>query len=99
LWRTITERIVVIREDMERPHMALSVRLDPALEARVEEESKRLGISKSDLVKDALELRLGLKNPYDLLRQVRSGRQMGRPGASERTGAGLKARLRAKRSD
>jgi hypothetical protein len=79
--------------------MALSVRLDPALEARVEEESKRLGISKSDLVKDALELRLGLKNPYDLLRQVRSGRPMGRPGASERTGSGLKARLRAKRSD
>jgi predicted DNA-binding protein len=79
--------------------MALSVRLDPALEARVEEESKRLGISKSDLVKDALELRLGLKNPYDLLRQVRSGKPTGRQGASERTGAGLKARLRAKRSD
>jgi predicted DNA-binding protein len=43
--------------------MALSVRLDPILAARVEAESKRLGISKSDLVKDALELRLGLKNP------------------------------------
>jgi predicted DNA-binding protein len=53
--------------------VALSVRLDPVLEARVEEETKRLGISKSDLVKDALELRLGLKNPYDLLRRVRSG--------------------------
>jgi hypothetical protein len=79
--------------------MTLSVRLDPALEARVEEEAKRLGISKSDLVKDALELRLGLKNPYDLLRQVRSSRPMGNPAASERTGAGLNARLRAKRSD
>jgi predicted DNA-binding protein len=79
--------------------MTLSVRLDPALEARVEEESKRLGISKSDLVKDALELRLGLKNPYDLLRQVRSGARMGNPAASERTGAGLKARLHAKRVD
>jgi hypothetical protein len=79
--------------------MALSVRLDPALEARLEEESKRLGISKSDLVKDALELRLGLKNPYDLLRQARSGTPMGNPAASERTGAGLKARLNAKRPD
>jgi hypothetical protein len=76
--------------------MALSVRLDPA---RVEQESRRLGISNSDLVKDALELRLGQKNPYDLLRQVRSGGPMGRPDASERTGGGLKTRLRAKRSD
>jgi hypothetical protein len=78
--------------------MTLSVRLDPALEARVEEESKRLGISKSDLVKDAIELRLGLKNPYSLLRQARSGTPMGRPDASQNTGAGLNARLRAKRS-
>jgi hypothetical protein len=78
--------------------MALSVRLDPVLEARVKEEAKRLGISKSDLVKDALEHRLGLKNPYDLLRQVRSGKPMGNPAASELTGAGLRARLRAKRS-
>jgi hypothetical protein len=78
--------------------MALSVRLDPPLAARVEEEAKRLGISKSDLVKDALERRLGLKNPYDLLCQIRSGKPMGKPAASERTGAGLKDRLRAKRS-
>ena len=77
--------------------MALSVRLDPVLAARVEQESKRLGISKSDLVKDALERRLGLKNPYDLLKAVRSGTPMGRPDASESTGAAFKARLRAKR--
>ena len=79
--------------------MALSVRLDPVLAARVEEETKRLGISKSDLVKDALELRLGSKNPYDLLLQVRSGTPMGNPNASENTGAALKAKLRAKRPD
>ena len=79
--------------------MALSVRLDAALDARVEAEAKRLGISKSDLVKDALERRLGLKNPYDLLRGIRSGAPMGNPAASERTGAGLKARLNAKRPD
>jgi RHH-type rel operon transcriptional repressor/antitoxin RelB len=77
--------------------MALSVRLDPVLEAKVEEESRRLGISKSDFVKDALERRLGLKNPYVLLQQVRSGKPMGRRGASESTGAALKAKLRAKR--
>jgi predicted DNA-binding protein len=77
--------------------VALSVRLDPVLEARLEEETKRLGISKSDLVKDALELRLGLKNPYELLRRVRSGTPATNPVASEGTGAGLKAKLRAKR--
>ena len=77
--------------------MALSVRLDPVLEARVEEESKRLGISKTDLVKDALELRLGLKNPYDLLSRVRSSTPTGNRVASESTGAGLRAKLRAKR--
>jgi len=78
--------------------MALSVRLDPPLSARVEEEAKRLGISKSDLVKDALERRLGMKDPYALLREVRSGKPMGKPAASVRTGAGMKARLNAKRS-
>jgi predicted DNA-binding protein len=35
--------------------MAMSVRLDPTLETRVEQESRRLGITKSDFVKDALE--------------------------------------------
>jgi predicted DNA-binding protein len=78
--------------------MTLSVRLDPPLAARIEEEAKRLGITKSDLVKDALELRLGMKNPYALLREVRSGKPMGKPSASERAGTGLKARLRAKHS-
>ena len=79
--------------------MALSVRLDPALEARVDEELKRLGISKSELVKDALELRLGMKNPYDLLRQVRSGTPAGHADRSEQTGIRLKVKLRAKRAD
>jgi hypothetical protein len=78
--------------------MTLSVRLDPVLEAKVEQESKRLGISKSELVKDALEARLGLKSPYQLLLQVRSGTPMGRPSASENTGEGLRAKLRAKHS-
>ena len=35
--------------------MALSVRLEPAIEARIEEEAHRLGISKSEFVKDAIE--------------------------------------------
>ena len=92
-----SERMRVMHKD-EEAAMTLSVRLDPVPAARVEEEARRLGISTSDLVKDALELRLGLENPYDLLQQARSARPMGNPTASERTGDRLRERLRAKRS-
>ena len=52
--------------------MALSVRLAPAIEARLNEEAHNLGISKSQFVKDVLELTMVLKNPADLLAKVRS---------------------------
>lgn len=77
--------------------MTLSVRLDPELDARVAAESRRRGVTKSEVVKDALERVLGLKNPLQLLDQVRSSKPMKRPKASTATGAGLKAKLRAKR--
>lgn len=78
--------------------MSLSVRLDPELDARVAAESRRRGVTKSEVVKDALERVLGLKNPLQLLDQVRSAKPMRRPNAATATGAGLKAKLRAKRS-
>jgi len=78
--------------------MAISVRLDPALEARVEEEARRLGVTKSEVVKDALERVLGLKNPAELLRKVRSGTPMGLRSASENVSARMRRKLRAKRS-
>jgi predicted DNA-binding protein len=79
--------------------MAMSVRLDPTLETRVEQESRRLGVTKSEFVKDALERVLGLKNPADLLNAVRSGKRMGNPQASRNVSARMKAKLRAKLSD
>lgn len=79
--------------------MAMSVRLDPTLETRVEQESRRLGVSKSEFVKDALERVLGLKNPADLLKAVRSGKAMGNPQASLNVSARMKAKLRAKLPD
>jgi hypothetical protein len=79
--------------------MTMSVRLDPTLEARVAEESRRLGISKSEFVKDSLERVLGLKNPANLLQAVRSARPMGNPHASRNVSARVKAKLRAKLSD
>ena len=77
--------------------MGISVRLEPALEAAVAAEAHRLGITKTELVKDSLERRLGLKNPAKLLREVRSGTPMGNPDASEDVSARMKAELRAQR--
>ena len=79
--------------------MALSVRLKPAIEARVEQEARRLGISKSEFVKDALERVLGLKNPSELLKQVRSGTPMGAADTSEQVSQKVVAKLREKHSD
>jgi hypothetical protein len=63
--------------------VALSVLIEPAIEARIEEEAHRLGISKSDFVKDATERVLGLKSPAELLHQVRSNTPLGTSDASE----------------
>lgn len=78
--------------------MALSVRLEPAIEARLEEEAKRLGISKSEFVKDALERVLGMKNPAELLAQVRSGTTLGATDASENVSQKVRKLLHEKHS-
>ena len=77
--------------------MAISVRLEPALEAAIDAEARRLGITKTALVKDSIERRLGMKNPAELLRAVRSGTPMGDPDASEQVASRMKAKLRAQR--
>ena len=79
--------------------MTLTVRLDRALETKLDQEAKRLGITKSDVVKDAIERVLGLKNPATLLTAVRSRKPMGKPNASEHVSTRMKAKLRAKRPD
>lgn len=78
--------------------MTLSVRLEPALEERLEQEARRLGISKSAFVKDALARVLGLKNPAELLRQVRSGTPVGTPDRSEQVTQQVREKLREKHS-
>lgn len=79
--------------------MSISVRLEPALEAAIDAEARRLGITKTALVKDSIERRLGMKNPAELLRAVRSNMPMGNPDASEQAADKLKAKLRAQRPD
>ena len=77
--------------------MTLTVRLDPSLETKIDQEARRLRISKSEVVTDALQRVLGLKNPATLLAAVRSGKPMGNPQASTNVSAAMKAKLRAKR--
>ena len=79
--------------------MAVSVRLDPVIEAKLTQQARLLGITKSDFIKDAIERVLGVKNPAALLREVRSGRKLGRRDASANVSRLMKARLRAKRPD
>ncbi len=79
--------------------MAVSVRLDPVVEAKLTQQANLLGVTKSDFIKDALERVLGMKDPAALLRQIRSGGRQGRRDTSSNVSRLMKARLRAKRSD
>jgi predicted DNA-binding protein len=79
--------------------MAVSVRLDPVIEAKLTQQANLLGITKSDFIKDAIERVLGLKNPAALLREVRSGGKLGRRTASANVSRLMKAKLRAQRPD
>ena len=79
--------------------MAVSIRLDPVLEAKLTQQARLLGITKSDFIKDAIERVLGVRNPAALLREVRSGGKLGRRDASAGVSRLMKAKLRAKRPD
>jgi RHH-type rel operon transcriptional repressor/antitoxin RelB len=47
--------------------MAISVRMDSLLEKELELTAKRLGLTKSQFIINAVERALGRKNPYDLM--------------------------------
>jgi len=77
--------------------MEITVTLDHALVALMDAEARRLGISRSALVRDSIERRLGMKNPAELLHAVRSDTPMGNPAASENSAARMRAKLREQR--
>jgi predicted DNA-binding protein len=79
--------------------MAVSVRLDPVIEAKLTQQANLLGITKSDFIKDAIERVLGIKDPAVLLREVRSGAKLGRRDASANVSKLMREKLRAKRPD
>ncbi len=91
--------------------MALSVRMDPLLEKRLELAAQRQGITKSQFIIDAVERALGSKNPYTLMLQAKAevaqdvrsadlaqafAAEHAQPYDTERSRADLIARLRAK---
>ena len=78
--------------------MALSVRIDAELEARIDQEARRLGVSKSEFVKDALERTLGYKNPAELLARVRTGAGAEDPDLSIGVSTRVKGKLTEKHS-
>ena len=79
--------------------MAVSVRLDPVIEAKLTQQARLLGITKSDFIKDAIERFLGMKNPAARLREVRRGGKLWRRDASANVSRLMKAKLRAQRPD
>jgi predicted DNA-binding protein len=79
--------------------MTISLELDPALEARLNQEARRLGLTESAFIKDMLERTFGFRNPADLLRQVRSNIPMGEPDISENVSAKVRDKLSAQRTD
>lgn len=52
--------------------MAVSVRMDPLLEKQLEQAAKRLGVTKSQFIIDAVERALGGHNPYELMLQLKA---------------------------
>ena len=91
--------------------MAVSVRMDPLLEKRLELAAQRQGVTKSQFIIDAVERALGHKNPYELMLQAKAevaqdarssslaqafAAEHARPYDTERSRAELIAKLRAK---
>ena len=52
--------------------MAVSVRMDPLLEAELSRAAERQGVSKSQFIIAAVERVLGRKNPYELMLALRA---------------------------
>ena len=51
--------------------MAISVRMDPLLEQALTLAAKRLGVTKSQFIIDAVERALGRKNSFELMQRLR----------------------------
>ena len=83
--------------------MAVSVRMDPLLEAELAHAAERQGVTKSQFIIAAVERALGRKNPYDLMIALQAEEPRRSYGAGQAAGgdapyetAAAKKQLRAK---
>lgn len=91
--------------------MAVSVRMDPLLERELELAAKRLGVTKSQFITDAVVRALGRKSPHELMLQAKAeiaqdpsahalaqafAEEARAPYETERSRAALIAKLRSK---
>lgn len=91
--------------------MAVSVRMDPLLERELELAAKRLGVTKSQFITDAVMRALGRKSPFELMQQAKAelaqdpdaqatasafAAEPSQPYDTERSRAALIAKLRNK---
>jgi predicted DNA-binding protein len=68
--------------------MAVSVRMDPLLEMQLEQAARRLGVTKSQFIIDAVERALGRSNPYELMVQLKAEESGARYQAQAKAFAG-----------
>ena len=61
--------------------MAVSVRMDPLLEAELSQAAERQGVSKSQFIIAAVERALGRKNPYELMLALKAEEPLAGYGA------------------
>lgn len=59
--------------------VAVSVRMDPLLEAELSHAAERQGVSKSQFIIAAVERALGRKNPYELMLALKAEEPRARP--------------------
>jgi predicted DNA-binding protein len=52
--------------------MVTSVRMEPLLEKEIELAAKKLGVTKSQFIIDAVERALGRKNPFELMMKIKA---------------------------
>lgn len=77
----------------------LAVRLDPSLEKKLEQLCKRQGLTKTAVVRRALEREIAgaVRHPLEIIAQLTDGlKDSGSPRLSQNTSQRIKRKLRAK---
>ena len=74
--------------------MVTSVRMEPLLEKEIELAAKKLGVTKSQFIIDAVERALGRKNPFELMMRIKAEEAARADPAVEKAFRGYEQALR-----